>query len=86
MIKKFISIKHLSIPNVETIFYGTSNIIYFNKIINCNIVVNAQLSMNKYFIDSKYQVSKLFDNIKNEAKKYPQFITDESTHNYLKLC
>ena len=42
--------------------------------------------MNKYFIDSKYQVSKLFDNIKNEAKKYAQFITDESTHNYLKLC
>ena len=37
-------------------------------------------------LKKQYQVNhKEFNDIKSELKHYPQFITDESTHNYLKL-
>jgi hypothetical protein len=85
LIKKYLSLKHLSIPNVEQIFYGTSNQIYYNSIINCNIVINSSISIPYYYKNKQYNVNKVFNDIKQELKHYPQIITDESTHNYLKV-
>ena len=85
LIKKYLSLKHLSIPNIEQIFYSTSNQIYYNSIINCNIVINSSISIPYYYSKKQYQVTKIFNDIKQELKHYPQFITDESTHNYLKI-
>lgn len=85
LIKKYLSLKHLSVPNIEQIFYGTSNQIYYNSIINCNIIVNSSLSIPYYYKSKQYQVTQVFNDIKKQLKHYPQFITDESTHNYLKV-
>lgn len=86
MIKKYLSLKHLSIPNVEQIFYETSNKIYYNSIVNCNIIINSLLDIPNFIKEKQYQVKDLFKYIKKELKHYPQFIVDESTHNYLRLC
>lgn len=96
-LKQILTLKMIPMPNIETLFYETSNKIYFNKLITANIQSEIKININidEYIenynkkLGSKKKennISIIISLIKSIIKKnFHQFIVNESSFNSIKL-